>query len=146
MTRRVAVRAIIVDDGKLLCVKLKPYRIKYSEEFWCTIGGGIDENEALIPALQREVFEETGVKPVVGKLLYIQQYANDVEEQLEFFFHITNVDDFKNIDVSKTSHGAEEIAEIGFVDPKTTVVLPEFLRTQDFSNLEKKPVQIFNYL
>ena len=38
------------------------------------VGGGIDIGEAAIPALEREIFEETGVKPSVGSLLYLQQY------------------------------------------------------------------------
>ena len=140
-------RAIIVKDGELLCVKLKPYRTAISDEFWCTVGGGVDPGEALIPALVREVTEETGVTPVVGRLLYVQQYIHAELDHLEFFFQVTNSEDFTSIDLSKTTHGVEEIAEIGFVDTASEVVLPAFLQTETFDNLDSDLYpKIFNYL
>ena len=45
MKRRIAVRGIFVNDGTLLCVKLKPYNTAITGEFWCTIGGGVDMGE-----------------------------------------------------------------------------------------------------
>ena len=74
--------------------------------------------------------EETGIKPVVGNLLYIQQFTHGDKEYLEFFFHVTNSEDYLDIDLTKTTHGMEEIEEIGFVDPATTHILPEFLKTE----------------
>lgn len=146
MKRRVAVRAIIVKDGKLLCVKLKPYKTAMTGDFWCTVGGGVDSEEGLVPAIKREVLEETGMTPTVGNLLYIQQYSNETREELEFFFHITNADDFLNIDLSKTTHGEEEIAEIKFIDTAKETILPKFLSEQDFTNLDKQYTTFFNYL
>src|SRR5690349_4827279 len=119
-TRRVAVRAVIVKDGKLFCVKLNNYGGDGSKALgtWITVGGKVDIGEPLLDAIIREVVEETGITPVVGNLLYIQQFSHHNTEQLELFFHVKNADDFENIDLSKTSHGVEEIAEFGFVDPK----------------------------
>ena len=146
MNRRVAVRAVIVKDGKLLAVKLNPYRSVITGEFWCTIGGGIDEGEALIPALKREVMEETGIEPIVGNLLYIQQYLHGDMEHMEFFFHVTNADDFLTIDLSKTTHGTEEIAELDFVDVSKETVLPKFLTEETFEDVANQPTKFFNYL
>src|SRR3990167_394851 len=126
MQRRVAVRGIIVHDTKLLCVRHKAYCGKSAPDYWCTPGGGIDIDEPIIPALEREIFEEIGVNPVLGSLLYVQQYKKD-GEQMEFFFHITNSRDFLNIDLSKTTHGQDEIEEILFIDPAKYNVLPKFL-------------------
>jgi ADP-ribose pyrophosphatase YjhB (NUDIX family) len=142
--RRIAVRAIITDGEKLLLVKLlssgKPL------PFFCTIGGGLDEGESIVDGIKREVLEETGVEAEVGKLLCIQQFT-DKKDNLEFFFHITNMEDFKNIDLSKTSHGLEEIAEIGFYNPKEVEVLPEFLNEISIQQLiSSEEVKIFNYL
>jgi ADP-ribose pyrophosphatase YjhB (NUDIX family) len=114
--------------------------------FYSTIGGGLDDGESLIDGVIREVVEETGVMPKVGKLLCIQQYA-DKNDNLEFFFHVTNTEDFKIIDLSKTTHGMEEIAEFGFFNPSDVRVLPDFLN--DFSVEElvnSDEVKIFNYL
>ena len=115
---------------------------------WCTPGGGLDPGEALVAGLERELFEETGVKPVVGELLFIQQFSYKDIEQFEFFFHITNGQDYQNIDLSKTSHGTEEIAEIAFMDPASIEILPKFLSEVDIVDAitNQRPTQVFNYL
>ena len=144
--RRIAVRGIAVHDNKLLLVRLKPYNHERQNEFYCTIGGGLDEGEGLIDGVKREVLEETGVEARVGKLLFVQQYA-DKHDNLEFFFFIENAEDFLDIDLSKSTHGQEEIAEIGFFDPKNIEVLPKFLHEIDVSTLKTQTDPIFfNYL
>jgi len=111
-------------------------------------GGGVEEGEALTDAIRREMIEETGVTPQVGNLLYIQQFSFKDEEHLELFFHITNGEDYLQVDLSKTSHGTAEIAEIKFVDPATTVILPKFLTTEPLVEhaAQQKPVTLFAYL
>ena len=71
--------------------------------------------------------EETGVMPKVGDLLYVQQFKDEKSEYLEFFFGVTNSEDYLNIDLTKTTHGVEEIADIQFIDPSTRNLLPKFL-------------------
>lgn len=145
MKRRVAVRAIIIQDDRLLCVRLKAYQTAIANDFWCLPGGSVDEGEALLPALEREMLEETGVKPHIGALLYIQQFTLEAKDHLEFFFHVINTQDFQSIDLSKTSHGATEIKEIGFVDPAATHILPKFLTSEPLLHKIKTPgpTQIF---
>lgn len=135
MIRRVTTRGIVLHDGRLLCVRLKPYKehLKRDNSYWCLPGGGLDEGEALTAGIEREMLEETGIKPVVGELLYVQQFTHGEKDYLEFFFHITNDEDYLNIDLSKTTHGLKEIEEIGFIDPTTAHILPEFLRTEMLS-------------
>lgn len=155
MQRRVNVRGIIINEnGEIFCQKLTANTGK-GRDFWCTPGGGLEMGEGLLDGLRREMIEETGVKPEIGKLLFIQQFADTnpsskhgVCEQLEFFFLITNWQDYQNIDLEKTSHGVEEVAECGFVDPKTTRILPSLLTEIDLNNLINKPaeVQIFSEL
>jgi ADP-ribose pyrophosphatase YjhB (NUDIX family) len=120
-------------EGKLLCVRQKHYKDSVMDiaENWCLPGGGLDEGETLVDGIKREMVEETGVMPVVGDLLYIQQFAYDGTEYLEFFFHVTNGEDYLLVDLTKSSHGTAEIAEIDFVVPAITNILPEFLMTED---------------
>lgn len=146
MERRVAVRAIIIHDGKFLAVKLKSYTGALQGNYWCTIGGTVEAGEALLPALEREVFEETGVKPIIGKLLYVQQFNDDVKEHLEFFFLIKNGEDFLTLDISNSSHGAKEIKEIAFVNPDKEHILPAFLKEQNYKNLDSQETIFFNNL
>lgn len=148
--RRVAVRGLVYKNGKLFAQKLHSSK----QDYWCTPGGGIDPLESLHDALIREMIEETGVRPVIGKLALIQQFAthgtssHGEEEQLEFFFIIENADDYEHIDLSATSHGVEEIAAHGFVDPFTENILPKILQDPAFyDTLESShEVQIFTQL
>lgn len=146
MNRRIAVRAIIYKNGKIFALR----QIKHGKvnEFWSTPGGGLDPMESLEDGLTRELIEETGVKPVVGPLLFIQQYKeSETEEQLEFFYHVINTDDYENIDLSATTHGEIEVSEYGFIDPKTEPILPHFLETVDLEqSLKVSPVKTFTYL
>ena len=145
MRRRVNVRGIIVSDqGELFCQQLTANDGK-GRNFWCTPGGGLEMGESLLDGLRREMIEETGVKPEIGKLLFIQQFAESGEqsahgpnEQLEFFFLITNWQDYQHINLEQTSHGVEEVAECGFVDPKTTRILPSYLTEIDLDWLINK--------
>ena len=144
--RRIAVRAIIVDGNKLLLARLNSSTSNTSNEYYCTIGGGLDDNEGLIDGLKREVLEETGVIAKVGKLLCVQQYK-DKHDNIEFFFYITNGRDFRDIALSKTTHGQQEISEIGFYDPTNIHVLPQFIsETSVLELLNTTDVRFYNYL
>lgn len=148
MNRRLAVRAVIFNDDKLFCVKLKAYGGKDARAYWCLPGGGMDDSESLLNALEREMIEETGIKPTVGNLLYIQQFSFEDQKQFEFFFHVTNSQDYIHLDLSTASQAEEEIDTLDFVDPKTTYILPEFLTTENIAEQieESLPTKVFNYL
>jgi ADP-ribose pyrophosphatase YjhB (NUDIX family) len=146
MQRRIAVRGIVILDGKILCFRLKPYRNIEQPTHWSTPGGGVDDGEALVSALEREMLEETGIAATVGRLLYVQQYNFKGQESLEFFFEIENAKDYLTIDLSKTTHGETEIAEYGFIDPSAHKVLPAFLQTAKFEEKNLSTPQVFTYL
>ena len=132
--RRIGVRAIIWRDGTLLAVRHKSQKDGDPKDFWCIPGGGLDPGESLEDGLRREVREELGVEIVPGRLLFIQQFTSSragCDEELEFFFLVENHQDFAQIDTSKTSHGADEIARCEFIDPKTEYILPRMLNQVD---------------
>lgn len=142
--RRVNVRGIIFKDGKLLSQQLTPGSDGIIRDYWCTPGGGIEDGESLHQGLYREMIEETGIAPKIGKLLFIQQFHDGIKEQLEFFFHIENPQDYKTINLAATSHGLVEISNVAFIDPATVTILPKFLATLDIqSYLDRaQPVRV----
>ncbi|RYX79497.1 NUDIX domain-containing protein [bacterium] len=148
--RRVNIRAIIWHDSKLLAVK---HRSKDGGEssYWALPGGGLDPLESITDGIQRELLEETGVTSDIGKLLYIQQLKSGRQhrdEELEFFFHVTNPESFTAIDLTKTTHGMQELARCEFIDPTTEYILPDFLQTVDIQKQieSDQPVSVVNYL
>lgn len=148
--RRINVRAIIWKDGKLLAVKHKSKNGSESA-YWALPGGGLDPFESLSDGITRELIEETGVTPQVDRILFGQQLLSGRagrDEELEFFFLVTNPDDYESIDLTKTSHGTTELDRCEFIDPQTENILPDFLQTIDIASYVKtiKPVDIVNNL
>jgi ADP-ribose pyrophosphatase YjhB (NUDIX family) len=137
-------------DGKILASKQKDDDGNEAEN-WATFGGGLDPQESLTDGLYREMIEETGIVPKIGKLLFVQQFTdpNDKEkENLEFFFLIENAADYESIDLSVTTHGAVEIVRSDFIDPKIHKILPAFLQTIDIKDYVEndRPVFVYNNL
>jgi ADP-ribose pyrophosphatase YjhB (NUDIX family) len=150
MNRRVAVRGIIVRSGKLLAVRQKQYdgKATTTNDYWCTPGGGVDVGEPLVPALERELVEELGVKPIVGPLLYVQQFEHNGTEHMEFFFAVLNPEDYVSLDLSSTTHGAIEIERFDFIDPAKEHLLPTFLTAEPVAEAVANAgaPKFFNYL
>lgn len=142
------VRGIVFKDGKLLAQQLTADHHGVQRDFWCTPGGGLDENEAILDGLKREMIEETGIAPKIGRLLFIQQFFDGEYEQVEFFFNIENTEDYENIDLSSTTHGIAEIKNVGFINLKESWILPKFLQDIDIQNYinENKDVLVVNNL
>lgn len=144
--RRIAARGIIFRDGELLVTKFKDDGGE--TDWWGTFGGGVDSEESLHAAIHREMIEETGIVPKIGKLLFIQQFSGQKMEHLEFFFHIENTEDYEAINLEATTHGALELTRVTFVDPKAAFILPSFLSDIDIQDYieNERPVYISNQL
>jgi len=146
--RRICVRGIIFKDGKLFAQRLKSKKTSKVNKFWSTPGGGLDPGEGLQAGLHREMIEETGITPQIGNLLLTQQFMDDGVEQLEFFYHIENADDYETINLAETTHGELEIEHFGFIDPKTESILPQPLQTMDIERYttSNQPVVALDFL
>lgn len=151
ITRRINVRGIIFKNGQVFAQQLLPGHSGKAKDYWCLPGGGLEAGESLQQGLYREMVEETGVAPVIGNLLFVQQFdgnGSKYDEQIDFIFNITNVDDYKKIDLASTSHGPIEIKTSEFIDPKIHKILPDFLQKIELSDYinNDKPVLIINNL
>lgn len=107
------VRGIIMSNGKLLA-----FPAHSNPRVRCLPGGKIEFGESMIEALEREVFEETNIKPNVGRLLAVHEFSDADRHRIEFFFHIENGDDFLRMDPAHASHG-HEVIDHRFIDIQT---------------------------
>jgi len=146
MERRVNIRGIIFRDSELFAQTIK--HPSGESDYWCTPGGGLEAGESLLQGLSREMIEETGVEPKIGKLLFIHQFHDGTKEQVEFFFHIRNTKDYESVDLAATTHGNIEIQRTGFIKPSNHYLLPAFLQTIDIQEYieNDKPVLISSTL
>lgn len=140
MERRINVRGIVADEnGHIFAVKHRDRNTGGESDYWAIPGGGVDIGEALDDGLAREFEEELGIKAAIGRLLFMQQFIfthrnGNQSEKMELFFHVTNTADFqRDIDLSATSHG-HELARVGFINPATSDLLPDFLQNVDVRN------------
>jgi len=125
----VKVRAVILHEGKLLAV-----RHPHDTSFVALPGGHLEWGEDIKECLSREIMEELGVVPEVGRLLYINNFTQtDGKQYIEFFFEVKNGKDYLNTEKLARSH-AHEIAEIVWASPTDSIkILPKNLE-EDFKS------------
>jgi integral membrane protein len=122
--RQLIVRGVIVRKGKLLATQPQ------DSGYWYLPGGVTEANETADVALQRIITQHTGIKPRVGRLVYVWQHKHNKVQQLELFFVITNAEDYQRIDLSATKRGHKDLDDISFVRPgKVPDLQPKFLQT-----------------
>ncbi|MEM7656358.1 MAG: NUDIX domain-containing protein [Bacteroidota bacterium] len=89
---RVSTKAIVIEDGKLLCNKYH----KHGHDYYGLPGGGQNRGEDLPTALLRECMEEISTEVKVGNLCFVRDYISQNHEfakpddffhQLELMFH-----------------------------------------------------------
>ncbi len=116
--RRPSVRGIIISKGKVAMVYSKKF------DYYKFPGGGIENNEAHIQTLVREVSEETGLTIIpdtvkeFGSVLRIQlsSYAQDTIFEQENFYYLCEVES----DLQSQSLDEYELDEgfsLCYVDP-----------------------------
>ncbi len=88
---RLAVRALVVEEGRLLLVNAYP---DARSDLWCAPGGGVEAGTDLATNLRREVHEETGLTVEVGGLVLVNEFHNPGTgfHQVELFFRARVVD------------------------------------------------------
>lgn len=120
-------RGVIVYDSKLLVIK------HLGDNFMALPGGHLKFGEDVITCLKRELIEELGVEPEIGRLLYINTFIENASEYVEFFFEVKNGEKYLDIDDIERTH-AHELTEILWAYPDNDIeILPKKFN-EDFKN------------
>lgn len=120
---RLAVRALLVKDGRLLLVNAFPGG---KSDLWCAPGGGAEPGQSLPDNLAREVLEETGLQISVGPLALVNEFHDPRTgfHQVELFFRCTLIGGTLNRD---------------HADPAGVVTDRQFFSPEDLAHIRFKP-------
>lgn len=122
-------RAVILHKGKMLVV-----RHKVDASFTALPGGHLEWGENVIDCICREIVEELGIAPKIGRLLYINTFIDSNNKQpTEFFFEVINSAEYVDCEQLARSH-SHELVEILWASPDDDLgILPQQL-ADDFKN------------
>lgn len=122
-------RAIILHNDKILAVKHQ-----VTSNYYALPGGHLEWGESVMECMKREIIEELGIEPKIGRLLYVRNFTDKNSKQsIEFHFEIINSADYLDINNLNGTHGHElvEICWIGKNDSK--IIKPEQVQS-DLNN------------
>lgn len=113
-------RGIIIHENKLLVVKHHK-----NDNYTALPGGHLEWGEDIESCLKRELTEEMGVVPELGRLLYVYTFIDKNSRQsIEFFFEVRNGADF--LHPNPKAPLANELAEIIWAQKEDELsILPE---------------------
>lgn len=92
----VAVKGLILKDGKILIVK-RSSEDEVGGNTWEFVGGKIEFGEDLEAALAREIAEEVGLTVTVEKILYATTFKTDPTRQVVLITYLCRSSDEKII-------------------------------------------------
>lgn len=120
---RLATRAIIVEDRRLLLVNAYPGR---RSDLWCAPGGGVEPGRSLPENLIREVHEECGLAVEVGPLALVNEFHDPRTgfHQVDLFFRC------------RITGGT---LDPGWTDPGRTVHSRRFFAPEEIAAIRLKP-------
>jgi integral membrane protein len=128
--RQIVVRAIILNKGTILAIQPS------DRGFWCLPGGRVKAHESSEAALLRSITAQTGITPIIQRVVYMHQYRHHSLDRLELFFQIANPEDYRNVFHDEKNTNQKEIDELEFIDlQKTAHFEPKFLLSEPLTTM-----------
>lgn len=125
---KVRCRGIILHQDKLLVVSHRA-----DKSIYALPGGHLENLENPLECIEREMVEELGIKPNVGRLLYVHNFISPDSHDIEFFFEILNSNNYINLEKLSGTH-KHELVDIRWISKDNKInLLPEKI-ARDFKN------------
>ena len=122
-TPRLAVRAVIMQQGRLLLVNAWP---DGKSDLMCAPGGGVEPHSSLPDNLIREVYEETGLSVTVGDVCLVNEFHDP-----DGAFH--------QVDVYFRAQITAGTLDPDWTDPDAIVTERRWVSRSDMEGLRVKP-------
>jgi ADP-ribose pyrophosphatase YjhB (NUDIX family) len=106
---RIAAGALVLDRGKLLLLR---HRKPGVYDFSAPPGGGVEGAETLERTVERETFEETGLRVEALRMAYVEELIDDSGRMVKFRFLARYL--AGEIDVLSNPSPGERITEAGW--------------------------------
>lgn len=116
----VRTRGIIIYNEKILVMKHQS-----SYNYYALPGGHMELGENVIDSTKREITEELGIEPQVGRLLFINNFTREESQSVEFFFEITNGKDYLDTTNIGGTHKHEFVELIWMDKDDSRTLLPK---------------------
>ncbi len=120
---RLAVRALIMDQDKLLLVNAWGGGVS---DLWCAPGGGVEKHSSLADNLVREVHEETGMDVEVGAPCMVNEFHEPSSG-------------FHQVDVYFRARIIRGQIDPDWRDPEGIVTKRRFFSRSELSDIRYKP-------
>jgi len=142
MMFRVRAAAIILNEEKELLLVFHRSPIT-NEEWWTLPGGGIEDRESALEAVEREVKEECGIECIPGRLVYVREFFGGLEKEIhhvELFF-TAEADSYDIVTGIDPEVEEQYIIETRFlsreeIETTETKVYPEVLKGRLWDDLD----------
>lgn len=126
---RRAVRAIIIEDGKILVIA----RNKQGDQYFTLPGGKVGDNETNEQALKREIYEETSLKISSQRLVFVEEHPEPYNEQ---YIYLCEAEPHGDVGL----HAASE--ELMMNRLGTNIHTPVWVYSSSFGNLPFRTPQL----
>ncbi len=120
---------ILIHNGKMLFVKSK------TGGYYYMIGGGVHLGETSVDCIEREIFEETGIRAKAERLAVMCEnffkgrdglvYGMDCHS-LEFYYYM-NINDEQRATCKEQTDIGEQLVWININDLKNVFIKPDFI-------------------
>lgn len=143
MKHRIRAAAIIADNNKILLVKhVHP---KTGHTWWVPPGGGIRERDnSIFDCIKREAFEETNLKINTSRIIYIREFLDKEDNELNIELFALADDYHGNISMENIhGNGPDElyIKDVKWLSKEETrgiTVYPEILKDDFWDDYQQE--------